>query len=83
MNYDDLIGKVPHWGITTINGTDKPEPVRYLITDVDDDGRLAGVCLNEEPALHGLIRTGMDPERVRRGLGQLISFEAERAKRQV
>ena len=82
MNYDDLIGKVTRWGVTTINSGDKPEAVRYLITDVDDNGTLVGVCVNEDPALHGLIRVGMDPERVRRGLTQVISIESERAKRQ-
>jgi hypothetical protein len=82
MNYNDLIGKVTRWGITREDGKGEPEPLRYLITDVEGDGMLIGLCLSEESPLHGLMRTGMDPERVRRGLERVISLEAERAKRQ-
>jgi hypothetical protein len=79
---NDLIGRVTAWALVKLEGKEEAEMVRYRITGIDDAGLLEGVCVNEDARLNGRIRKEMFPDRVRKGLlGEVISLDAERAKR--
>jgi len=54
-------------GITRVDGKGEPEPVRYLIANVDGEGMLRRVP-ERGTGCTALIRTGMDPSECLRGL---------------
>lgn len=71
MKDEDLIGKITRWDVIKFDGRN-PEIACYLITGMDENGRLEGVCIHSDPRMNGRVRKGMDPVRVRKCLASPV-----------
>lgn len=63
----DLIGKIIVLGGTQLNGKE-PETLFGRITEIDENGLLTAVCINDDPRLRHIKRTDLNPDDVRRKL---------------
>lgn len=55
----DLIGKIIVLGGTKLDGKEA-ETLFGKITEIDENGLLTAVCINDDPRLSSMVRRGLD-----------------------